>query len=94
METEGLQSRLASISEERDQLQGALESLRQQKQQLQEELEDRMEAVGRHLTFTNDVAVLKPLRTQRDQSNVLFHRLLKPTVASASRRCCKHMMRR
>lgn len=71
-ETEGLQSRLASISEERDQLQEALESLRQQKQQLQEELEDRMEAVRGHLTFTNDVVVLKPLRTQRDESNVLF----------------------
>lgn len=89
-----MQSRVSSISEERDQLQEALESLRQQKQQLQEELEDRMEAVRGHLTFTNDVVVLKPLRTHRDESNVLFHRLLKPTVASASQRRCKHTMRR
>lgn len=93
-ETEGLQSRLASVSEERDQLQEALESLRQQKQQLQEELEDRMEAVRGHPTFTHDAVVLEPLRTQRDKSNVLFRRLLKPTVASASQRRCKHTMRR
>lgn len=68
---EGLQSRLASISEEKDQLQEALESLRQQKQQLQEELEDRMEAVRGHLMFTNDVAVRKPLRGPRE-TKVMF----------------------
>ncbi|XP_069017651.1 centromere-associated protein E-like isoform X3 [Embiotoca jacksoni] len=45
-ETEMLQSRLMSLSAERDKLQETVEGLRQEKQQLRAELEDRMEAIS------------------------------------------------
>ncbi len=44
-EMEKLQSRVTSLSEERDELQEILEGLRQEKQQLRAQLEDRMEVV-------------------------------------------------
>lgn len=43
--TEELLSRVASVSQERDQLQEVLEALSEEKQQLRAELEDRMETV-------------------------------------------------
>lgn len=43
--TEKLLSRMASVSQERDQLQEALQTLREEKQQLRAELEDKMETV-------------------------------------------------
>lgn len=46
--TEELLSRVASISQERDQLQEALEALREEKQHLRTELEARMETVCGH----------------------------------------------
>lgn len=46
--TEELLSRVASVSQERDQLLEALGALREEKQQLRAELEDRMETVCGH----------------------------------------------
>lgn len=43
--TEELSSRVASVSQERDQLHETLEALKEEKRQLQAELENRMETV-------------------------------------------------
>lgn len=42
-ETEELQNRVASVSQERDLLRGALQGLKEEKEQLRAELEDEME---------------------------------------------------
>ncbi|XP_034006457.1 centromere-associated protein E isoform X11 [Trematomus bernacchii] len=52
-EMEKLQSRVTSLSEDRDQLQETLEGLRQQKQQLRDQLEDRMETMHTEMATLN-----------------------------------------
>lgn len=66
--TEELLSRVASVSQERDQLQEVLEALREERQQFRAELEDRMETVCDH---TQGYAELqKPTLSQNNKKKI------------------------
>lgn len=71
--TEELLSRVASVSQERDQLQEALEALREEKQQLRAELEDKMETVHDR----THSAVLQPPRFPQNGFKIVHFHLLK-----------------
>lgn len=86
--TEELLSRVASVSQERDQLQEALEALREEKQQLRAELEDKLETVCDH---THSAVLQQPRFPRNGFKNVNFN-LIKAEKSTKTLKNCAFQM--